>query len=265
MTVRDRFHHWLSPSLFALILLCSLLPFATVSCDNASTSFTGLQLVTRTVPPGGVLREGADCSSDISVCVERDAATTAEIAFGAALVGLAIGLLGFVRGPGWCAAAGLAAITALQFEGPVLGPDVSFHAGYELPLLLFVFLWCLHVRRAYRRRRPRSRPKRPLGVHLGALVLYAFAAFALSVLAAAPRGIAHEVGTVGFGWLLLAVAPTWLVLGALLIGRRRQGRDNLVERAARWDYLLWLGPFLAFGLVSRKLRTFLFPGAPAAI
>ena len=43
----------LSPALFALICLGFLLPFATVSCDDARTSFTGIQLVTHTVPSGG--------------------------------------------------------------------------------------------------------------------------------------------------------------------------------------------------------------------
>src|SRR5438309_10341169 len=51
----------LSPALFALICMAFVLPFATVSCDGAETSFTGLQLVTWTVPQGGPVSE-SDCS-----------------------------------------------------------------------------------------------------------------------------------------------------------------------------------------------------------
>src|SRR6516165_5519439 len=109
MPTRDRISRWLSPSLFTLIALCFLLPFATVSCDDANTTFTGAQLVTHTVPRGGVLDEAPECSTDISVCVERNASTTATIALFAALIGLALGLIGVGRGPGWCAAVGFGA------------------------------------------------------------------------------------------------------------------------------------------------------------
>jgi hypothetical protein len=146
MTLRDRVHRWLSPSLFALIALSFLLPFATVSCDDASTTFTGVQLVTHSVPRGGVLHEGPDCSTDISVCVERDAATTATIALVAALVGVLFGLLGVVRGPGWCAAVGFGALLVLPFEGPfIFGPDVTMHGGWVLALSLSGVAGCVQV------------------------------------------------------------------------------------------------------------------------
>jgi hypothetical protein len=145
MTDDPEIERWLSASLFALAALCFLLPFATVSCDDARTTFTGMQLVTRTVPRGGALREGADCSSDISVCVERAAAPTATVALVAALAGVALGLLRIGRGPGWCALVGLGAIVALPFEGGWLGPKVTTHVGYDLALLLFASVWFLHV------------------------------------------------------------------------------------------------------------------------
>jgi hypothetical protein len=59
----------LSPALFALICISFLRPFATVSCDGAQTSFTGLELATWRVPAGGHVSE-SDCDADISSCVE---------------------------------------------------------------------------------------------------------------------------------------------------------------------------------------------------
>jgi hypothetical protein len=150
----NHLQRWLSPSLFALVALSFLLPFATVSCDNASTTFTGAQLVTWKVPRGGVLHEAPDCSSDISVCVERSTAPTATVALVAALVGVALGLLGIVRGPGWVACVGLVAVITLPFHA-ILGPDVTTHSGYVLALLLFACAWLLHVSRALRRLRQR--------------------------------------------------------------------------------------------------------------
>jgi hypothetical protein len=152
-------HRWLSPSLFALVALCFLLPFATVSCDDASTTFTGAQLVTWTVPNGGVLDEGPDCSSDISACVESTAAPPATLALLAAFAGLVLGLFGIVRGPGWCAGIGSLTVIYLPFSGGVFGPTVTTHSGYVLALLLFLCVWVLHIVRAFRRMRRRHRAR----------------------------------------------------------------------------------------------------------
>src|SRR6185295_7071299 len=92
----------ISPSLFALAALCFLLPFGTVSCDGAKTSFTGIQLVTHTVPQGGPIDE-PDCSADLSTCIEHETSTAAGLALLAALVGVVLGYHNNVRGPGWCA------------------------------------------------------------------------------------------------------------------------------------------------------------------
>jgi hypothetical protein len=141
----DDLQRWLSPSLFALAALCFLLPFATVSCEDTRTTFTGIELVTRTVPRGGVLQGRPDCSTDLSVCVEHAAAGTATVALAAALAGLLLGVLGIGRGPGWCALVGLGAVAALPFEGGAFGPQVTTHSGYDLALLLFACVWFLHV------------------------------------------------------------------------------------------------------------------------
>lgn len=162
MTTRDRIHRWHSPTVFALIALCFLLPFGTVfvvgGCGgtnlDSSTKFTGAQLVTHTVPHGG---RDPSCSRDISVCVEGSSATAAEVAFGAAIVGLVLGLLGIVRGPGWCTAVGIWALVATGFDLSGLSEDdVSLHGGYWLALLLFVWAGLVHVRRALKRARARS-------------------------------------------------------------------------------------------------------------
>lgn len=149
---------WLSPTLFALIALCFLLPFATVSCDDASTSFTGVQLVSHTVPKGGVLDEAPDCSTDISTCVEREASLTAEVALALSLIGVVLGAYGVIKGPGWVASATLGALVTLALEPfDVLGPDVTLRSGMQLALLLSVWVTALHGQRAWRRRRLRRR------------------------------------------------------------------------------------------------------------
>jgi hypothetical protein len=259
MDVHAATHRWLSPSLFALIVACFFLPFATVSCDNASTTFTGVQLVTHTVPAGGAVHEGADCSADISVCVENGAADTAAIALAAVAIGVLLGLLGIVRGPGWCAGLGTFALAGLPFKGGMFGPDIYFHSGYTTALLLLAFTWCLHIRRAYRRRNPRSRPQGPLSEHVNALLLYAFAALILDVLGH-PPGLERTISSAALAWLGLAVAPTWLAVAVALLLWQKNGRPDLLERAARWDALLCLGPLLAAALIpGTRLRAFLLP------
>jgi hypothetical protein len=164
MPLRDRIHRWHSPSLFTLIAFCFLLPFATVfaGCDSniqSTTKFTGAQLLTRTVPSGG---RDPSCGQDISVCVERAGATTADVAFGAAVVGLILGLLGIARGPGWCASVGLGALVVLSQDLANLSEDdFSLHAGYWLALLLFLWAGVVHLRRARKRARSRHVPSEP--------------------------------------------------------------------------------------------------------
>src|ERR671935_1965501 len=105
----------LSPALFALICICFTLPFATASCDDAKTSFTGVQLVTHRVPAGGGVDDG-DCSADISTCVERRGSLWATLALAMALGGLVFGLRGREKGPGWFATGGLVAMVGIAGE-----------------------------------------------------------------------------------------------------------------------------------------------------
>lgn len=168
MTLRDRVRRWHSPTVFTLIALCFLLPFATVfvvgGCGvkkvDSRTKFTGVQLVTHSVPKGG---KDPGCSHDISVCVERAGATTADVAFGAAIVGLILGLLGIERGPGWCAMLGLGALLWLGLGLANLADDAAnLHAGYGLALLLFLWAGLVHLRRAAKRMRSPHRRTQPV-------------------------------------------------------------------------------------------------------
>jgi hypothetical protein len=155
MRLRHPIHRSLSPTLFALIGLSFLLPFATVSCDSATTTFTGAQLVTRTVPAGGPVNEpGYGCSTDLSRCVQNQASVLATVALVAAILGFALGIRGIVKGPGWCAATGLTALLLLAAQTlNIDSPDVSFHSGYNLALVLFLWAAALHAWRAARRQR----------------------------------------------------------------------------------------------------------------
>ena len=165
MTPADRIHRWHSPTVFSLIALCFLLPFATVFANGCQTTahykttFTGAQLVTHTVPAGG---RDPSCRHDVSVCVDRAGATTADIAFGAAIVGLILGVLGISRGPGWCASVGLGALVVLFRNFTNLSDDdFSLYAGFWLAFLLFLWAGLVHLRRDFKRARAPGRPTRP--------------------------------------------------------------------------------------------------------
>ena len=147
--VRSASRRWLSPTLFAVVAIGFFLPFATVSCDSASTSFTGIQLVTHRVPPGGDLAgdEWSGCQTYIGRCVEQSASNTAGLALAVALAGLALGVVGVARGPGWCALVGLGAMLDLSSKDGFLGPDVRFEYGYQLAGWAFFAVLLVHVRR----------------------------------------------------------------------------------------------------------------------
>lgn len=148
MDARALIRRWHSPVLFGLIGLCFLLPFATVSCNGAETTFTGAQLVTWSVPEGGAI-DGADLSAQ----VEDEASGFAVVTLAAAALGLVLGIAG-LRGGGWCAAIGLATtILMARSAFTLFGPDVTFHEGYTFTLLLFLWAGVLHGARAWRRRR----------------------------------------------------------------------------------------------------------------
>jgi hypothetical protein len=149
-----------SPTLFAVIALAFFLPFATVSCDGATTHTTGIQLVTHTVPHGGKLDLYEECEGYIGQCVEHTASLTATVAFAAALLGLVFGLLGIVRGPGWFALIGLGAIVFMPFQG--LFADISLEAGWIIAFFGFLTAGVVHAVWAVRRGRRRRREKKTI-------------------------------------------------------------------------------------------------------
>lgn len=144
--------HWHSPALFVLVLICFLLPFATVSCDGAETTFTGAQLATWQVPEGGIVDGG-----ELGQLVEDEASGTAAAMLAVSVLGLLLGAVGRPGG-GWCAVLGLAALLRLGWSSAtVFGPEVTFHEGYGLMFLLFLWILVLHTVQAWKRRRRRRR------------------------------------------------------------------------------------------------------------
>ena len=226
MSFSDRVRRWHSPSVFTLIALCFLLPFATVTfvsgCGeftDGQTSFTGIQLVTRTVPRGTGM---ADCrwradggGGRPDQCVEKEGATTAEVAFAAVIVGVVLGLLG-IAGGGWCALVGLAAFLQLLFT---VG-DFKPHVGYALAFGLLVWAGILHFRRL--------RKRRPSGVHTGTGFRGALGAMAITALAIL---VAILCGTVHAFWL----APLVWVLGVSVLRAVKTGDVGVESPSAELE------------------------------
>jgi hypothetical protein len=150
----ERIAHWHLPTVFAAVFVAFCLPFATVSCGDAQTTFTGVQLVTHTVPHGGTFEdENTGETSEISDRVESRSSITATLVLLVAAAGLALGFRR-KRGAGWCAFGGLTLTLFLGMNtGDWLsGPDVTYHWGYWSTLLLFLWACLVHVGRAARRR-----------------------------------------------------------------------------------------------------------------
>ena len=149
-------------------------------------------------------------SAEINSDVEKAGAFPAEIAFAAALVGLVLGLLGFVGG-GWCAVVGLGSLLQIYFS--IGDYDVSLHVGYELALVFFCWAGVLHFRRL-RKRRP--------GVNTGTGFRGAIAAMAISAAAIAVMILCLVLHVL---WLapLLWAGGVFLVRAAKASGTRRLG------------------------------------------
>ena len=141
---------WHLPTVFAAVFVAFCLPFATVSCNGAETTFTGMQLVTHTVPSGGTFEDEDGHRDEISNRVEQRSSITATIALLAAALGLVLALRR--RATGWCAALGLVVTLFLGINtgsGFMSGPDVIYHWGYWATLLLFVWACLVHMGRRF--------------------------------------------------------------------------------------------------------------------
>jgi hypothetical protein len=141
---------WHLPTVFAAVVIAFCFPFATVSCDSAHTTFTGMQLVTHTVPHGGTFHdEDTGKPTEISDRVESQSSITATLVLLIALTGVALGVRR-KRGTGWCALVGL--VLTLVLGANTSLADVTYHWGYWSTMLLFVWACVVHVGRAARRR-----------------------------------------------------------------------------------------------------------------
>jgi len=143
----DRTTHslrWHSPAVFALIGLCFLLPFGTVSCNGTETTFTGAQLATWTVPD-----DGSVDSIKLRMHVEDGGSALAAAALATLVLGLVVGALRLPYGEGYCAGAGLLLMVVLLGKA-VNSLAITSHAGYGLALLLFLWAAGVHARRAWR-------------------------------------------------------------------------------------------------------------------
>ena len=150
MSVREITHRWHLPTVFAGVVIAFCLPFATVSCNGASTTFTGMQLVTHTVPHGGTFADEDGARAEISDRVEHKSSITATLTLLAAVAGLSLGLLGR-RGTGWCAVIGLvlAFILGANTGADMFsGSDVTYRAGYWATLALFGWATLVQLARA---------------------------------------------------------------------------------------------------------------------
>jgi len=148
-TLTQPVRRWHLPTVFAAVFVAFCLPFATVSCNGAQTTFTGMQLVTHTVPHGGTFKDDNGRKSELSDRVESNSSLTATIVLLLAAGGLAFGLLG-MRGTGWCASLGLLFTLALGLN--IADADVTYRPGYWSTLLLFVWACLVHIGRAIRNR-----------------------------------------------------------------------------------------------------------------
>jgi hypothetical protein len=133
------------PALFALATLAFLLPGGSFDACGASSSFTGLQLVTHTAPrfkAPGVSRAKADawvdqCPGDPRGRMTSRGPIEATFALSAALLGFTLAALRLRRGPGWCAATGLIAMLIPMMTWNMWVPSPDPHIGYWLALLAF--------------------------------------------------------------------------------------------------------------------------------
>jgi hypothetical protein len=215
-------------ALYLLVGICLFLPFATVSCREASTTFTGSELVTQTVPQGGALHE-EKCSGEISDCVERDSSPKMTVALLVAALGSLLLAFGVARGPGWCAAFGVGGMLSLFFPAVDFeGPNVSYHWGFAAMLLLFLVVWVGSGVRASTLRRDGLGerlvvPERP-GTAVKAVVCVFWVDLCVALLAGYDFGVTSRFALAVFLALLLVVA---LFVGRLIreLVRSRRPQD----------------------------------------
>jgi hypothetical protein len=106
-----RFTRYVSPTLFAGIVLAFALPFATVSCNGGAVHTTGLQLATWTVPDGHP-HATTDDGGSLVHAIEHRESIWALLTLITALAGFACGAARR-KGEGKAAVAGLIFVVAM--------------------------------------------------------------------------------------------------------------------------------------------------------
>lgn len=139
----------MSAAFFALALASFYLPGATATdCFGDHTTFTGADLVVRSIPPesGPIPSYGGMCSNPPSKFTGGATPVFAAVALIAAAVGLILAVARIRRGVGWCAAVGSSAVLlpGLSSVAPLSeSPDISLRVGAELALAAFTGAWCV--------------------------------------------------------------------------------------------------------------------------
>jgi Domain of unknown function (DUF4234) len=199
-----------SAALFLGVALAFLLPFATVSCDTEDrTTFTGLQLATRSVPETPTEIEGDSLSSLIEDSGARAATfVLLSVAAGLLLVGLGR------RGGGWFAFGALGGLAWLGREATGARPFITVHAGYWLALGFSIAAVAWYGVLALDRLEPRPYDRRPWVVLL--LTVVTLGAYHLYWYYAINRDL-NELGKRLGEPNRLRVRP-WLALLALTFG-----------------------------------------------
>jgi len=158
----------LSATLLLGIAFAFLLPLATVSCDQEeTTTFTGLQLATRSVPDTPTELEGESLSS----AIEDSGANAATFVLLCVAGGVLLAGLGRLGG-GWFATGALAGCAWLGREATGARPFITVHTGYWLALGLSIAAVVWYGVLALDRVEPRPLVHRPWVVFLLATVTF---------------------------------------------------------------------------------------------
>lgn len=116
---------------FAGAILAFALPFGAVSsCDGAEVRFTGVDLVTRSVPGE------TPADAELAKRVESDTWLFAGCALLAAVAGIVLVLLGIPRS-GLCAGLGLVSMQLLLYAIVLASDDGKLRGGFGLAMLAF--------------------------------------------------------------------------------------------------------------------------------
>jgi hypothetical protein len=157
ITPLRRLTRYVSPTLFAGIVLAFALPFATVSCEGGDVHTTGLQLATWTVPDGHP-HATTDDGESLVRAIEHRESIWALLTLITALAGFACGVARR-KGEAKATVVGLVFVLAMWW-GSMVFADVQYGIGFVLVSLGFPALVVWHASLAFGRRHRRRREER---------------------------------------------------------------------------------------------------------